>query len=226
MSNEELCQRVLDELQFDPSIDASNICVEAEDGVVTLMGHVSSFAEKILADNAVRRIWGVRALADELEVRCRNGKKTADDEIANRALKILEWYDLPNQVQVTVDHGLILLTGEVMWQYQKKAAEHAVGKLSGVIGVVNDITIKPAMCASDIKQKIEDALARNAKIEAEGVRVTARDVNILLEGNVDSWEERLAAEDAAWSVAGVQSVHNRLTIGRELERRTSLQGLR
>lgn len=216
MSNEQLCQSVLDELQFDPSLDASNICVQAEKGVVTLMGHVSSFGEKIAVNNAARRVRGVRALADELEVRCRSGGKPADDEIANRALKILEWYDLlpANQIQVTVDHGLVLLTGEVMWQYQKNAAEHAVGKLSGIIGVVNDITIKPAACASDIKQKIEDALVRNAKIDAAGIRVTAQDVNILLEGNVDSWEERFAAEDAAWSVAGVQSVHNRLAIGR------------
>jgi osmotically-inducible protein OsmY len=217
MSDEKLCQSVVDELQFDPSIDSSKISVQAEKGVVTLMGRVSSFAEKVAAQNAARRVRGVRALADELEVRCPNDKKTADDQIANRALKILEWYDLlfPNAVQVTVQNGVIFLTGEVTWQFQKRAAEHAVGKLSGIVGVVNDITIKPTISPSDVKQKIEDALARHASVESQGIRVEVENGSkISLEGKVDSWEERNAVDDAAWSVAGVRSVNNRLTTAR------------
>jgi osmotically-inducible protein OsmY len=217
MSDEKLCQSVVDELQFDPSIDSSKISVQAEKGVVTLMGRVSSFAEKVAAQNAARRVRGVRALADELEVRCPNDKKTADNQIANRALKILEWYDLlpPNAVQVTVQNGVIFLTGEVTWQFQKRAAEHAVGKLSGIVGVVNDITIKPTISPSDVKQKIEDALARHASVESQGIRVEVENGSkISLEGKVDSWEERNAVDDAAWSVAGVRSVDNRLTTAR------------
>jgi osmotically-inducible protein OsmY len=169
--NKELCQSVLEELQFDPRIESSKVSVQAENGIVTLIGHVSNFAEKLAAQNAARRVRGVCALADELEVRSPYGKKTADDEIASRALKILEWYDLlpANPLQVTVQIGLIFLAGEVMWQYQKMAAEHAVGKLSSVVGVVNNITIKPAAWPSDIKQKIEYALARYAKVEAHAI---------------------------------------------------------
>lgn len=210
-------QNLLDELEFDPSIDATNIGVLVDDGVVTLTGHVSSFAEMIAVENAARRVKGVRALAEELEVRCPNNKKTADDEIAKRAFKILEWYDLipANAVQVTVQHGVVFLSGEVIWQYQKKAAEDAVRKLSGIVGVVNNILIEPAVYPSDIKQKIEDALARHAKIESQATRVTVCEGNsVLLEGKVDSWEERQAVENAAWSVSGVQSVDDRLTIVR------------
>ena len=110
---------------------------------------------------------------------------------------------------------MIVLTGEVTWQFQKRAAEHAVGKLSGIAGVVNNITIKPTISPSDIKQKIEDALARHANVEAQGIQVTVQDGSkISLVGNVVSWEERNAVDDAAWSVAGVQSVDNRLTTAR------------
>jgi osmotically-inducible protein OsmY len=213
MSETQLRQSVVDELHFDPSLDASNISVQANNGVVTLMGHIPSFAEKIAAQVAARRVRGVRGLADELEVRCPHHKRTADDEIANRALKILEWYAIlpENPVQITVQNGLISLSGEVVWQYQKTAAEHAVRKLSGIIGVVNNITIRHTVCPSDIKRKIEDALARHAKIEAGGIQVSIFDGNtISLQGKVDSWEERIAAENAAWSVAGVRSVENRL----------------
>jgi osmotically-inducible protein OsmY len=220
MTDSQLRQSVLEELEFDPSIDAGSIGVCVDDGVVTLTGHVSSFAEMLAVENAARRVKGVRALAEELEVRAPLGKKTADDEIAKRALKILEWYGLipANAVQVTVQHGVVFLSGEVIWQYQRKAAEDAVKQLSGIIDVMNNILIKPAVFSSDIKQKIEDALARHAKIEAHAIRVTVPDENnVLLEGEVDSWDEREAVENAAWSVAGVRSVDNHLTIALDLQ---------
>jgi osmotically-inducible protein OsmY len=224
VDDRQLQQKVLDELDFDPSIDAANIGVAVDDGVVTLTGHVSSYAEKLGAEQAARRVKGVRAVAQEIEVRYPTDKKTSDDEIAKRALSILKWdTTIPlDAVQLTVQRGMVALTGQVNWQYQKKAAEDAVRKLSGVTAVVNNISLKPAVIASDIKRKIEDALTRRAQIEADTIRVDVLNGNrVKLEGKVDSWEEREAVENAAWSVAGVQSVDDRLTIvQRQIDRGT------
>jgi osmotically-inducible protein OsmY len=217
VNDRQLQQKVLDEFDFDPSIDAANIGVAVDDGVVTLTGHVSSYAEKLAAEQAARRLTGVRAVAQEIEVRYPSDKKTSDDEIAKRALSVLKWdTTIPqNAVQVTVQRGLVTLTGQVSWQYQKKAAEEAVRKLCGVTAVANNISLKPTVIASDIKRKIEDALTRRAQIEADAIRVNVLDGNrVKLEGKVDCWEEREAVENAAWSVAGVQSVDDRLTIVR------------
>jgi osmotically-inducible protein OsmY len=216
MDDKKLRQDVLDELEFEPSVDAANIGVSVDDGVVTLTGHVSSFAEKIAAENAVRHVKGVLAIAEAIEVRYPDDKKTSDDEIAKRAVSILKWYNLIPQsaVHVTVQKGWVTLTGEVPWQYQKKAAQDAVRKLSGIAGVINNILIKPLVYVTDVKKKIEDALTRRTKVEAQDIRVTVRQGNMVsLEGKVDSWEEREAAESAAWSVAGVQFVDDRLSVG-------------
>ncbi len=217
MDDKQLQQNVLDELEFEPSIDAANIGVAVDDGVVTLTGHVSSYAEKLAAERAARQVKGVRAIAQEIEVRFPSDKKTADDEIAKRALSVLKWDAMIPQdaVKVTVQKGWVTLSGEVNWQYQRKASEDAVWKLSGVTGVTNSISLKPTVSVSDIKKKIEGALARHAHIEAQAIRVNVRDGNkVSLEGKVDSWDEREAVEKAAWSVAGVQSVDDRLTIVR------------
>jgi len=217
MDDKQLRQNVLDELEFEPSVDAANIGVAVDDGVVTLSGHVSSYAEKLAAEQAVRKVKGVRAIAQEIEVRYPTDKKMADDEIAKRALSVLKWHAVipEGAVKVTVQKGWVTLAGEVNWQYQKKTAEDAVRKLTGVIGVVNNISLKPAVLVSDIKRKIEGALARRAHIEAEAIRVNVRDGNkVVIEGNVNSWEEREAVADAAWSIAGVQSVDDQLTIVR------------
>jgi len=215
MDNKLVRQDVLDQLEFEPSIDAANIGVAVDDGVVTLSGHVWSYAQKLAAERATRQVKGVRAIAQEIEVRYPSDKKTADDEIAKRALNVLKWHAMIPQdaVKVTVQKGWVTLTGEVNWQYQRKAAEDAIWKLSGVTGVTDGISLKPTASVSDIKKKIEDALTRHAQIEAQAVRVHVRDGNkVSLEGMVDSWDEREAIENAAWSVAGVQSVDDRLTI--------------
>jgi len=217
MDDKQLRKNLLDELEFEPSLDAANIGVTANDGVVSLTGHVSSYAEKTAAEGAARRVKGVRAVADEIEVRYPSDKKTSDDEIAKRALSILKWYAAIPQdaVQVTVQKGWVTLTGELAWQYQRKAAEDAVRKLSGVLGVANSISVKPTVYVSDIKKTIEDALTRHAQLEGQAIRVSVRDRNkVLLEGKVDSWDDREAVENAAWSVAGVQSVDDRLIIAR------------
>lgn len=215
MDNKLVRQDVLDQLEFEPSIDAANIGVAVDDGVVILSGHVWSYAQKLAAERAARQVKGVRAIAQEIEVRYPSDKKTADDEIARRALNVLKWHAMIPQdaVKVTVQKGWVTLTGEVNWQYQRKAAEDAIWKLSGVTGVTDSISLKPTASVSDIKKKIEDALTRHAQIEAQAVRVHVRDGNkVSLEGMVDSWDEREAIENAAWSVAGVQSVDDQLTI--------------
>ena len=217
MDDKQLQQNIRDELEFEPSVDAAHIGVAVDDGVVTLSGHVSSYAEKQAVERAVQRVKGVRAIAQEIEVRYPSDKKTADDEIAKRAVDILRWHAMipRDAVKVTVQKGWVTLAGEVNWQYQRKAAEEAVLKLSGVTGVINNIALKPTVSTADIKRKIEGALARHAHVEAEGIRVRVTDGNtVVMEGHVDSWDERDAAEDAAWSVAGVQFVDDRLTIAR------------
>jgi osmotically-inducible protein OsmY len=178
---------------------------------------VGSYAEKFEAERAVRRIKGVAAIAEQIEVRYPSDKKAADDEIARRAVNILEWYGvLPHEaVRVTVQKGWLTLDGQVNWHYQKKAAEDAVRKLSGLVGVANNIAIVSGVEPLDVQKKIEEALRRRTEAEAQAIRVKVRDGHkVSLEGVVDNWDERDAAESAAWSVAGVRSVDNRLSIVR------------
>ena len=215
MSELQLRQDVLDELEFEPSVDAAHIGVAVEKDVVTLSGHVASYAEKVAAVTATRRIRGVRAIADEIEVRYPYDKKMPDDEIAKRAIDILEWDTVvPSAaVQVIVRGGWVTLTGTVDWQYQKKAAEECVRKLSGIQGVVNNIEIRPHVKTQDVEQKIKDALKRHAEVEAKGIRVIVRDNDkVVLEGTVGNWFERYAVANAAWSAPGVKYVEDRLAI--------------
>jgi hyperosmotically inducible protein len=213
MSELQLRQDVVDELEFEPRVDAAHIGVAVDKGVVTLTGHVASYAEKQAAIAAVLRVKGVRAIAEEIEVRYPLHKKTSDDEIAQRAIDILGWDTMvpSDSIQVMVHNGWVTLTGSVDWHYQKKQAEEDVRKLSGVRGVTNTIEIEPSLQAEDVKRKIEEALKRHAEIEASAIRVTVRERNkVLLEGKVGSWDERHAVENAAWSAPGVKSVEDRM----------------
>ena len=209
-----LRQDVLDELEFEPSIDAADIGVTVKDGVVTLIGHVRSYAEKVAAERAVQRVKGVRAIAEELEVRYPERKKTADDEIAKRALAIISWdTTIPDDViQVKVQAGWITLSGEVDWHFQKRAVEDAVRKLTGVVGVTNLLVVRPRIQADDVKHRIEEALKRNAAIEAGTIRVGVSGGKVTLAGQVHAWYERGVAERAAWAVPGVTAVEDHLVI--------------
>ena len=215
MDNITLRQLVLDELEFDPSIDAANIGVAAENGVITLTGHVSTYAEKEAAERTTRRIKGVKAIAQEIEVRPAGTHKTADDEIAKRAVNTLGWHvTVPKDaVQVKVQNGWITLNGRVEWQYQKTAAADAVRDLSGVVGVSNMIEVTPRASSVDVKKRIEDAFRRDAEIEAKAININVADGKVTLQGKVKTWSERQAAEHAAWSAPGVRSVEDRLLVG-------------
>lgn len=217
MNDKQLRQDVIDELDFEPSIDAAHIGVAAEKGVVTLSGHVVSYAHKLAAAQVARRVNGVRAVAQEIEVRFPEDKKSADDQIAKRAMDILAWDALVpgTSVTPTVQNGWITLNGNVQWHFQRRAAEDAVRRLSGVRGVINSLTLAsaPALQVEEVRRKIEGALGRHALVESEQVRVSVRNgSHVVLEGTVDNWDERFAVESAAWSVAGVTDVEDNLTI--------------
>lgn len=215
MSDASLRQDIIDELDFEPSVNAAHIGVTAENGVVTLSGHVGSYTEKLAVEKAVKRVKGVQALAEEIKVRFPEDKKTADDEIAARAVALLHWSAVvpEGHVMVKVQDGWINISGQVDWQYQRAAAEAEVRRLSGVAGVVNGITIKPRVQPVDIKRRIEDALRRHAEIEAQEIRVSVEDGGrVSLEGHVRDWREREAVENAAWSAPGVVRVEDRLRI--------------
>ncbi|WP_342240811.1 BON domain-containing protein [Inquilinus sp. OTU3971] len=215
MNDQELRKHVIDELDFEPSVDAVGIGVAADNGIVTLTGHVASYAEKLAAERAVQRVKGVRGIAQEIEVRFPANKKKADDEIAAQAVHVIDWdTTIPDEaVKVKVQLGWVTLTGKVDWQYQKTAAERAVRPLSGVVGVSNLIEIKAGVQASDVKSRIESALKRSAEVEASGIRVQVSDGKVVLGGQVQSWHELDEAERAAWSVPGVTAVDDQLIVG-------------
>ena len=210
----ELRQNVLDELEFEPSVNAAHIGVVANNGVVTLTGFVTNYAEKAAAERAVRRVKGVKAIAEEVEVRLPSATKRSDDEIAGRAVDILKWQGgFPaDRLTVKVEKGIVTLTGDVDWQYQKADAEHVVHKLTGVIGVVNQIRVAAPVRASDIQEKIQKALQRSAEVEASGITVQTEGGRVVLSGKVRAWYERDIAERAAWSAPGVTEVQDHLTI--------------
>ncbi len=214
MSDLSLRKAILEELEFQPQIDAASIGVAVENGVVTLSGHVSSYDQKVSAERAVKAIKGVRAVAEEIEVRLHKGAGTADDTIATRALNIINWSaDVPtNAVKVIVQNGWITLEGEVDWQYQKETVEKAVRKLSGVLGVNNRLTLSPRVDIVDIRKRIEEALKRNAEVDAKDIHVKVDGDVVRLDGKVHLWRERKLVERAAWSVPGVMRVEDHLLL--------------
>lgn len=215
MNDKELRKLVIDELEFDPSIDAADIGVAAENGVVTLSGHVSDYIQKIAAERATWRVKGVKGIAQKIEVRLPGDKRQNDDEIAQRALNILAWNTVvpKNCVRVKVSDGWVTLSGNVRWNYQREAAANEIWKLGGVKGVTNSIQLQSMVQVGDVKQRIQDALKRHAEVEADEVHVDVReDGMIRLDGRVENWRELQAVKRAVWSAPGVQSIDDHLVI--------------
>lgn len=215
MSDASLRQNIIDQLNIYPNVNSAHIGVIVTDGIVSLSGYVASYAEKIAAEEAVKRIKGVRAIAQEIEVRFPEEKSISDDAIAARALKVLQWNTVvpEDAVLVRVQHGWVMLTGTVQWQFQREAAESSIRRLLGVRGVINSIKIKPLLATSEIKHNIEQALIRCAEIESTDICVSmVGDGKIALHGSARSWQEREAIKRAAWSAAGVIEIEDHLVI--------------
>lgn len=211
----ELRKDVVDELEWDPSIDARTIGVAIEKGVIALTGHVASYAAKTNAEKIVKRVHGVQGVANDLEVKLPTSLERDDVDIARSAVNALEWnVSVPkDRLKVTVTKGWVTLDGSVDWYYQKRAAEDAVFLLAGVRGVTNNINVTTKQVAvQDVKEKIEAALERSAEIDSKKIVVQASEGRVTLSGTVRSWIERQDAVNAAWSAPGVKNVVDHIRI--------------
>lgn len=214
-TDSELQHDVIAELDWEPSVDHADIGVAVNDGVVTLSGFVKSYPEKLAAEKATRRVAGVKAIAEEIKVRFASDPKTADHEIAKRIVDMLSWNVLipHDKVNVKVEHGWVTLTGTVDWFYQSNEARKAAGRITGVLGVTNLISVQELPVASDIKDRITAAFKRQADLDARSVIVATKGSTVRLDGTVRAWNERTTAERAAWAAPGVTNVEDHIVIG-------------
>ena len=212
-TDKQLKNDVMDELEWSPAVTSSDIQVTAQDGVVTLRGTVPHYAEKAAAERAVQRVTGVKAIAEEITVSL-DGIFTRDDtDIAQSVVSSLGWHVLvPKNVQATVEHGWVTLSGNAQWDYQRSAASDAVRHLFGVKGVSNDIVLHPSVKPSAVKDTIEKAFKRDAELDAKNIFVSIDDAKVTLTGTVNTWDQRVEAGQAAWNTAGVTAVANDLVI--------------
>jgi osmotically-inducible protein OsmY len=211
-TDEEIQKDVLAELKWDAQVQPNEIGVSVKDGVVTLTGWVDSYLKKWAAEDAAHRVGGVKAVANDIEVKLFSERTDAD--IAEAAIRALQWdASVPaDKIQVTVSKGWVTLKGEVNWNFEKQDAERVVRRLTGVNGVSNLITVKPSTTPSELKKRIEDALVRNAKVDAGKITVEVQGSKAILKGSVRAWIEKEEAERVAWLAPGVTSVENRITV--------------
>jgi len=213
-SDSDLKKAVLDELSWEPSVNAAHIGVTAHAGVITLTGHVHNYMQKIGVEKAAGRVKGVKAIAEEIEVKLPYDIKRSDEDIAAAAVDRLGWNAaIPiDAIKVKVQTGWVTLTGNVAWHFEKEAAERDLRALSGVIGVSNQIVVKPAVDAFNVKKDIEDALHRSWFYDPDTIQVAAQGGRITLSGKVATWDARRLAGSTAWSAPGATSVQNDIAV--------------
>jgi osmotically-inducible protein OsmY len=214
----QLQQRVLDELKWDPSVQANAIGVEVQNGVVTLAGHVESFARRRAAERATERVAGVRGVVMEIDVSLPGSSERQDTDLAQAAIRALDWNAaVPHgSVKIVVNNGWVTLAGQVDWGYQRAAAVGSVQNLVGVRGIKNEIAVRARRVnANAVRQRIRGAVHRQAQIDANAINVDVDGGTVTLAGVVDSWSERLAARNAAWSVPGVQEVNDNIEVAEQ-----------
>lgn len=213
-SDESLKRDVEQELRWDPAIDARQLAVRVHDCIVTLAGSVPSFAQKIAAQKAVRRVAGCRGLVLEVEVTSPSPAQHRDEDLVSAIVAALNWREelKEHAIQVEVERGCVTLTGEVEWGYQRHAAEMLVSRMCGVLGVVNRIAVRTNETGVDVGVQISAALARWAEHECDGIAIDARDGVVTLTGTVGSLAEKRAACKAAWSAQGVRQVVDQLSV--------------
>jgi osmotically-inducible protein OsmY len=212
-SDAQIQQDVLNEIKWEPSVTASQLNISTKDGIVTLRGSVPHYFEKSQAEEAVQRVSGVRAIANEVEVDLMGSYERSDEQIAEAALNAIEWsYSAAKDLKITVEKGWITLKGEADWDYQRVAAKNAVSKLMGVCGVTNYITVKTKILSSDIKKRIEQAFVRSAIADGRTISVSVTGGVAKLSGSVHSFSEKSKAENVAWMAPGITTVQNNLII--------------
>ncbi len=206
---------VMQELAWDPAVRAHHVGVSVGEGVVTLTGHLETYAQKFAVERAVQRVEGVKALAVELEVKLAPDHQRSDPEIAAMAEAVLAWHALipSDRLRVKVEQGRVTLAGELDWDYQRRTAEKAVRSLIGVVGLDNHIRLRPVVTPGDVTARIRDALSRHAEREARDIDVSVAGSTATLRGRVGSWAERAVAQGAAWSAPGISLVVNHLGVG-------------
>ncbi|WP_416758153.1 BON domain-containing protein [Roseateles sp. So40a] len=213
-SDAEIQSEVLSELKWEPRVQATEIGVAVKDGVVTLAGFVDSYTKRWAAEEAARRVRGVKAVANDIEVRLSAGGERTDPKIAAAAVRALQWDAVlvPEKIDVTVSKGWLTLRGTVDWQYKKHEAERVLRNLAGVKGVSNLIEVKPKAEPAEIKKQVEQALVRSAQTDAGRINVEVDGSKVTLKGTVRAWVERQEAERAAWRAPGVMTVDNRIVV--------------
>jgi len=214
MTDRELQEHVQKALDWEPSVDAADIGVSVDGGVVTLRGDVKTYSEKGAAERVALRVYGVKAVANDVNVRLGDGLKRTDTDVAQAAVSALRWNTMVpgDKIAAAVTDGWVTLTGHVSWEYQRVAAARAVRDLTGVRGVTNLVTVEPHASSVDVKSKIEAALKRSAEVDARRINVAITDSKVILSGNVHSWFERDEARRAAWSAPGVKEVEDRIAV--------------
>ena len=212
-SDSQLQRDVMDELRWEPRVAHEHIGVAASNGVVTLTGFVPNYAQKYAAEKAARRVAGVKAIAEEIQVRFASDPKTSDTEIAERILNMLRWdVTVPDDIKVKVEQGLVTLTGQVDWNFQKLAAARSAGRISGVKDVIDLIVVKPRASPSDIRERIMSAFKRSSTVDAGAIDIKVDGGTVKLSGRVKGWNERKVAENAAWAAPGVTKVEDNIIL--------------